>query len=153
MTDDLVRVVHAARTPHGYTLATWGAGVLCIDKYGLPDLGGVLLFVSGATSAFGVILWTVRNRQASVPAPRVPLAGVHIGALSASTLTTWTVAASVPAPWGWCAASAISTVVFLVIHSAQDWAARVLETKARPPNAPVTRPTNPGSQARPRSQS
>lgn len=152
MTDDLVRVVHGARRPHGYTLAT-GAGVLCIDKYGLPDLGGVLLFVSGATSAFGVILWTVRNRQASVPAPRVPLAGVHIGALSASTLTTWTVAAWVPAPWGWCAASAISTVVFLVIHSAQDWAARVLETKARPPNAPVTRPTNPGSQARPRSQS
>src|SRR6185312_7505160 len=127
MTDDLVRVVHGARTPHGYTLAT-GAGVLCIDKYGLP--GGVLLFVSGATSAFGVILWTVRNRQASVPAPRVPLAGVHIGALSASTLTTWTVAASVPAPWGWCAASAISTVVFLVIHSAQDWAARVLGNKS-----------------------
>ena len=51
MTDDLVRVVHGARRPHGYTLATWGAGVLCIDKYGLPDLGGVLLFVSGATSA------------------------------------------------------------------------------------------------------
>lgn len=38
MTDDLVRVVHGARRPHGYTLAT-GAGVLCIDKYGLPDLG------------------------------------------------------------------------------------------------------------------
>src|SRR4029077_3008526 len=94
MTHELARVVHAARTPHRYTLATWSTGVLCIDKYGLPDLGGVLLFVSGATTAFGVILWTVRNRQASVPAPRVPLAGVHIGALSASTLTTWTVAAS-----------------------------------------------------------
>jgi hypothetical protein len=72
MTGDLARVVRAARTPHGYTLATWGAGVLCIDKYGLPDLGGVLLFVGGATGAFCAILWTVRNRRDSAPAPRVP---------------------------------------------------------------------------------
>jgi hypothetical protein len=132
MTGDLARVVHAARTPHGYTLATWGAGVLCIGKYGLPDLGGVLLFIGGATSAFGVILWVVRNWEASALAPRVPLAGIHIGTLSASTVTAWSVAALVPAPWGWCAASAISTGVFLVVHSAQDWAARVAESKARP---------------------
>jgi hypothetical protein len=131
MTGDLARVVRAARTPHGYTLATWGAGVLCIDKYGLPDLGGVLLFVGGATGAFGAILWTVRNRRDSAPAPRVPLAGVHLGALSASTFTAWSVAELAPAPWGWCAAFAISTIVFLALHSAQDWVARVLESKAR----------------------
>lgn len=123
MTEDLARVVFAARTPHGYTLATWGAGVLYIDRYGIPDLGGALLFVAGATSVFGVILWTVRSRQESAPAPRLPLAGVHLGALSASTFTAWSVAALVPAPWGWCAASAISTIAFFVLHSAQDWAA------------------------------
>jgi len=124
MTDDLARVVRAARTPYGYTLATWGAGILCIDIYGLPGLGGVLLFIGGGTAAVGIVTWTVRNRVPAAEAPKTPLAATHFGALGVSTITAWIVAETLPAPWGWFGSSAACTTVFLVLHSAQDSAAR-----------------------------
>ena len=119
MKADVARTVRAARTPHGYTLAVWSAGSLCIHAHGQPDLGAVLLFIAGATCIFGLITWWVRS-SVITPPPDLPWAAVHLVAVVAAASAAWLAARVLSAPWCWLACSSASSGIFLLAHSAQD---------------------------------
>jgi len=119
MKNDVARVMRAARTPHGYTLAVWAAGAVCTSAHGQPGFGAVLLFATGATCVFGLISWWVRGDVAT-SAPESSWAAVHVVAIGAATAAAW-VAALLPDPWCWPVCSAAASGVFLLLHSAQDF--------------------------------
>ncbi|MHA3021787.1 hypothetical protein ACXPWS_16240 [Mycobacterium sp. BMJ-28] len=126
MNVDLDRITSAGRTPHGYTLAMWAAGMFCISRRGLPGVADVLMFTVGATVAFGVLrLAVVRwglSRTPAAPehtAALSSLASVHMLALPGAVLVSWLLAA-LPAPWCWLATSSGATVAFIVLHGGQD---------------------------------
>jgi hypothetical protein len=55
------QVVAAAGIPYGYTLTVWGAGALCIGRFGLPSPAEVFGFVGGASVGyFGLALGSRR---------------------------------------------------------------------------------------------
>ncbi len=46
------QVIAAAGIPYGYTLTIWGAGALCIGRFGLPTPPEAFEFVGGASVAY-----------------------------------------------------------------------------------------------------
>jgi hypothetical protein len=131
---DLQRITQAARTPHGYTLAIWAAGVFCIGNHGLPGMLAVLLFTVGATAAFGLIrLIAAGCRSGSAPesGAMLPTGGsVHVLALPGAVLVSWLLA-PLPAPWCWPASSSAATLAFIVLHGTQDALWRRSRTRSR----------------------
>jgi hypothetical protein len=121
--EDLAHITRSARTPHGYTLAIWAAGMLCIGHVGLPDVTGVLLFTLGATASFGALQFALRvtsgGGQPHHPNLQAALSAVHFVALPGAVAVSWLLAA-LPAPWCWIACSSSATVVFVVLHGGQD---------------------------------
>jgi len=148
---DVARTVRAARTPHGYTLAVWSAGSLCIHAHGQPDLGAVLLSIAGATCIFGIITWWVRS-SAIIPPPDLPWAAVHLVAIVAAASAAWVAARVLPVPWCWPACSSTSTGIFLLTHSAQDsMLRRVTECGRRSRETAIMEPCySPGNASLPR---
>jgi hypothetical protein len=125
--DELDRITQAGRTPHGYTLAIWAAGMFCITKSGLPDAMDVLLFTGGATLAFGFVRLIASQLRPSAdcaePSPRVRGASVHVIALPGVVLASWA-AAFVPDPWCWPTTASAATIAFILLHGGQDVIAR-----------------------------
>lgn len=134
MSTDLDRITLAGRTPHGYTLAIWAAGMFCISRQGLPSMLSVLLFTLGATAAFGllrVVVANCRSRTDAKVATTQPTGGsVHVVALPGAVLVSWLLA-SLPTPWCWLATSSAATVVFIVLHGGQDALLRRWQARAR----------------------
>ena len=134
MRADLERITLAGRTPHGYTLAMWAAGMFCIKCHGLPGTVAILAFTVAATATFGLVRYvsSVLPRPAATPSPGARLGGsVHLLALPGSVLTGWLVA-QLPAPWCWPAMASATTVVFVLLHACQDVLERRLRIFVRP---------------------
>jgi hypothetical protein len=119
---DLDRITRAGRTPHGYTLVVWAAGMSCIRVHGLPGVSAMLSFTLGATVAFGAVRLLAGcrrprpTRDGDAPAAA---ASIHLTALPAAVLASVFVA-NLGSPWCWPATSATATVAFAVLHAGQD---------------------------------
>lgn len=56
MRRDLLRTILMQESrAYGFTIAFWGSGALLIGSFGVPSIGGVLAYGSGAVIGFGVI--------------------------------------------------------------------------------------------------
>src|ERR1700694_1790755 len=119
MNADLDRITRAGRTPHGYTLAIWAAGMFCISRHGLPTVLAVLLFTVGATVTFGVIrlvvVGGVSEATSDHSAAHTIVGSVHVLALPGAVLVSWLLAA-IPTPWCWLAGSSAATAAFIILH-------------------------------------
>jgi hypothetical protein len=145
---DLDRITRAGRTPHGYTLVVWAAGMSCIRVHGLPGLAAMLSFTLGATVVFGAarLLTRCRRPRPTREVDAYPaVASIHLIALPAAVLTSVFVG-NLGSPWCWPATSAAATVTFVVLHAAQDalvrrWlVARRRRVRATPASANVAMP-------------
>lgn len=116
-------ITRAGRTPHGYTLTVWAAGMFCVSRHGLPTMAEVWSFTLAATVSFGVVRFVVTRRRdvSVVQAAHVRgfVASMHLlalpGAMAVSSAT-----ALVIRPWCWPLSSAAATCVFLILHGGQD---------------------------------
>ncbi len=56
MNKDLLRsILMQESRAYGFTIAFWGSGAILIGTFGVPSIGGVLAYGSGAVIGFGII--------------------------------------------------------------------------------------------------
>lgn len=150
MNADLDHVIRSGRTPHGYTLAVWATGMLCVNRHGLPDLADALLFTVAATMSLGTLRRCADGGASAMSTSgRIPsesMARVHSAALPGAVLSAWLLA-GLPEPWCWVACSSGVTVTLVLLHAAQDALWRWHAGKSRPAAVAEALMGQPASQA------
>jgi hypothetical protein len=72
MDNAIGRITSILSIPYGYTVTLWSAGALTFVRIGPPSVGDILLFVTGAVTAFVILVFVGQDHlDAEIPM-RVP---------------------------------------------------------------------------------
>jgi hypothetical protein len=125
-------VTAAGGVPYGYTITIWSSGTVSVDVLGLPDLGRILLFMTGAV--LGFVALTAAAYGTLGHAPREALPGTlpvwavgHWVSAGAAIVAVWAGDHAIGTAAAWPVAGFLATTVYFVITAAQTTLA------ARPP--------------------
>lgn len=116
--------LHGAGLPYGYTVTIWGSGQLLIHAHGTPGVGLILLFVTGAAAAYG--LMKVASDGASAE-PQLQLSGsahllragaIHLAAIG-SALGAAALVAVISSEVAWALGGFAATAVYLGVSAVE----------------------------------
>lgn len=116
-------IVSASAAPYGYTVSLWSSGALLIHFHGLPRVGDVFLFLSGALLGFALV-GAFAHGALRTTAPLAPDSGhVLTGLLHwfsvGVAVGSVALVAEVPGWIAWSLGSLVATTVYLVGASLQ----------------------------------
>jgi len=115
--------LRGAALPYGYTLTVWATGASLIRSHGTPDLGHVLLFVAGATTAYGLLKLASHGAAAAgrdiATSSHVFRAGIiHVSGIGFGVGVA-AVIARIGAATAWPLASFAATTIYLCLTSVE----------------------------------
>lgn len=119
----LPELLAQARVSHGYTLSTWGTGILLIGRFGVPGVWQVVMFVAGSAGGYIALGAGVgKGQPTTVGVPGLNVASRWVGQLAPCLLVLLAghlVATGLPRGGAWLIAGVANTFVFFVAAAIQ----------------------------------